>query len=210
MANVNAPFGLRWLGLNNSPSTPSDPIINGTIVAGSTQAAYNGDVMIRTATTGNVVATTGALGAVLAGNIVGVFQGCSYLSNASGRREFSKTWPGGALVANGTIAAQMTPLEGVTPGLFVIQSSGASPFTLANIGENCDIAYAVGTVLSTGYSKSGVTLNFATLAATATLPFRVRGLWSQIAGRGQPGTDDTTPFNWVIVSYNGFAQAGLV
>ena len=65
MANTNAPFGLRWLGLNNSPATPSMSLITRKIASADTQVAYRGDIMLNL-TTGYVKAAVTALTATAA------------------------------------------------------------------------------------------------------------------------------------------------
>ena len=55
---------------------------------------------------------------------------------------------------------------------------------------------------------SGATLN-STPAVTATLPFRIEGLWSDYAPAGTPGTDNTSNYNLVVVSANTQQQTGI-
>lgn len=203
MANTNAPFGLRWLGLNNSPATPSAPIKNAKFAEADTQKAYRGDLLYRL-TTGYVRAVVAAGATSVASLAAGVFLGCSYLSTSQGKRIFSPYWPGGD--ATGDIDVQMIPLVGSTPQLFVAQATSTA-FAFANIGENVDIGYQAGVAYS-GWSKSGLTIAQSTLGTGQTLPFVVEGLWSQYERAGQPGTDDASSYNWVIVSYNALDHLG--
>jgi hypothetical protein len=100
----------------------------------------------------------------------------------------------------------MIPLVGSTPQLFVAQAT-STQFAFEDIGENVDIGYTAGTAYS-GWSKSGLSIAQSTLGTGQTLPFVVEGLWSQYARSGQPGTDDTGSYNWVVVSYNALDHLG--
>lgn len=207
MANVNAPFGLRWLGLNNSPSTPSS-IINGDrkIAPGDTQAARRGDVMGALAT-GYITTVLGApMSPALIGNMVGVFWGCRYLSIAQGRTVFSPTWPGGD--ASGDVDAQIIPLATAgVPNRFLVQATLA-PFVFEDIGETVNLSYGTGVTYSSGWSKSGVTADKDDIGTTA-LPFKIVGLASQIFPPQQNGTDNTSNYNQIIVAFNAGAEVGI-
>lgn len=207
MANVNSPFGARLLQRQND-ATPSfglgmDPI---KIAPGNAVKAARGDGLQRLAT-GYVSAVAAA--AVPASQWVGIFWGCQYLSASQGKRIVSPFWNGADAI--GDVDVAYIPLSGTPNARFVIQSS-AGPLTFADIGQNYDIAYVAPTIYGS-WAKSGMTLAAAG-ATTATLPFRLVGLWSQYAGRravsaGQPGTDDTTTFNWGVVEFNGEQETGI-
>lgn len=204
MANTNAPFGFRWLGLNNSPSTPSSSIIERKIAQANTNKLYRGDLCINL-DTGYIDKTSGTPVTSAASLYAGVFWGCEYLSVAAGRNVFSTYWPGGD--AAGDVKALLLPLTGSTPPLFVAQTLLTSA-AFADIGLNVRPSYAAGTAYS-GYSKSGMTIDMGATAVTATYPFQIVDLWSNRSAPGQPGTDDTTSYNWVVVSFNGFQLTGL-
>ena len=203
MANTNAPFGLRWLGLNNAPATPSFSLKAAKIAQADTQAAYRGDLLYRL-TTGYVRPVVAAGATSVASLGAGVFWGCEYLSAAIGRRVVSTYWPGGDAV--GDVDVLMIPLIGATPQLFVAQAT-STPFAFEDIGENVDIGYQAGVAYS-GYSKSGLTIAQSTLGTAATLPFVVEGLWSDYSAPNQPGTDDASSYNWVVVSFNSQDHLG--
>lgn len=201
MANTNAPFGLRWMGLNNSPSTPSSSLIPRKIASNNTTKAYRGDLMANL-TTGYITPVVAA--GTVASQCCGVFWGCEYLSLSVGRRIVSNYWPGGD--ASGDVDVLLIPLIGGPPQLFVAQAT-STQFAFEDIGENVDIGYQAGVAYS-GYSKSGLTIAQSTLGTTNTLPFRIRDLWSSYERAGQPGTDDTSNYNWVVVSFNSQAETG--
>lgn len=207
MANTNAPFGLRLLQRQND-STPSfgsgmDPL---KIAAGDANKLAKGDPLVRLAT-GYV---TRASAGVAASQWVGVFNGCQYLSVSQGKRVVSPFWNGGD--ATGDVDCQYIPLMGFPDARFVIQGNLA-PYAFADIGLNFDIVAAAPTVFGS-WARSNFTLAAPAGAATATLPFRLVGLWSQYAGArgaasGQPGTDNTSNYNWAVVAFNGNQETGI-
>lgn len=207
MANTNAPFGLRPLGLNNATSAPTFSL-NGyrKFASNNTQAAFRGDG-VQNLDTGFVSAITAA--AVGASQWAGVFWGCEYLSAAQGKRTPTTYWPGGDNSGQ-VVDVQLIPMAtSAGAQLFVVQAL-LTPFTFTDIGQTCDIAYAAGTAYS-GYSKSGLTLDRATIGTQAAKPFRIVDLWSSYARQNssQPGADDTSNYNWVVVAYNMSQETGL-
>jgi hypothetical protein len=205
MANTNSPFGLRLLGRQND-TTPAfglgaDPL---KIASNNTTKIARGDALQRL-TTGYVTAVGAA--AVVASQWVGVFMGCQYLSISQGKRVVSPFWPGGD--ATGDVDVSYLPLSGYPDARFVIQATSTN-FVFEDIGENCDIAYTAPTIYGS-WGKSGLTLDKSTINVTATLPFRIMGLWSQYQGRnmaGQPGTDNASNYNWVVVEFNAMQETG--
>ncbi len=205
MANTNSPFGLRLIGRQND-ATPSfglgaDPL---KIASNNTTKIARGDALQRLTT--GYVTSVGAAG-VVASAWVGVFMGCQYLSISQGKRVVSPFWPGGD--ATGDVDVNYIPLTGHPDARFVIQATSTN-FVFEDIGENCDVAYAAPTVYGS-WAKSNLTLAQSTLNTTATLPFRIMGLWSQYQGRnmqGQPGTDNTSNYNWVVVEFNAMQETG--
>ncbi len=201
MANTNAPFGLRWLGFSGGSAAPTFGLIQRKIISSSTQPAARGDLMYQN-TDGYVVAVTAA--GTAASQCVGVFWGCEYLSNALGRRIVSQYWPGGDTSQD--VQVLLVPLISTPPQLFYAQTTSTA-ITFADIGRNVDIGYAA--PVSYGASaKSQLSIAASTLNTTVTLPFRVQGLYSSISAPGIPGTDDTSSYNWVIVSFNSDAETG--
>lgn len=207
MANTNAPFGLRLLERQND-ATPSfgqgmDPL---KIAPGDANKLAKGDPLIRLGTGFVTRATAG----IAASQWVGVFNGCQYLSASQGKRIVSSFWNGGD-VAAGDVDCLYIPLMGFPNARFVIQGVGA-PYAFADIGQNYDIVAAAPTIYGS-WGKSNFTLAAPPGAVTATLPFRLVGLWSQYVGRNSrgtvPGTDDTSNFNWAVVEFNGNQETGL-
>jgi len=201
MANTNFPFGIRQIGINNSSVAPTYGLKKRKVANNDTQKIYRGDGLQNLAT-GYVSAITAA--GVPASQWAGIFVGCEYLSAAFGRRIVAPYWPGGDAI--GDVDVQMVPLIGGAPQLLVAQATSTA-FAFDDIGETVDITYAAGTAY-TGYSRSGVTVTKAT-TTTATLPFRVADLWSSYEPAGQPGTDDSSDYNWVVLQFNAAQETGI-
>jgi hypothetical protein len=65
---------------------------------------------------------------------------------------------------------------------------------------NCDIAATPVGNTTTGYS--GMLVNSGTLAVTTNFPFRIKQLYSDFGPAGSNGTDNTTNFNWAVLTFN--------
>jgi len=198
MANTNSPFGLRPLGINGA-AQPTFQLGTAKIAAGNATVIARGSLLIRL-NTGYVTLWTAAQPVSYA---VGVFWGAKYLSTALGRTTQNTFWPGNDSASDAT--AYFIPFTFPTP-MFVIQAN-AAPITFASIGLNADIVVGTDTIKG-ALGVSGATLN-STPAVTATLPFRIEGLWSDYAPAGTPGTDNTSNYNLVVVSANTQQQTGI-
>jgi len=136
--------------------------------------------------------------------IEGVFWGCEYLSSAIGRKVWSPHYP-----ASGQSSGEVTAYMITDPDqLFVIQSDGTTAIAVSDINANAGLVAGSGGSTVTGLSS--FMLDHATLTTTATLPFRVIGLWSQWTGTtNAPGADDSSVYNWVVVAPNNFSRKQL-
>ena len=203
MANTNAPFGILPLGLNNSPSTPSFGLIEKTIDADNTNVIARGDPCIQLAT-GYIDRISGTPDTSAASLYVGIFWGCSYLSIAAGRKVVSAFWPGSDAASDPK--ALLVPLIGSTPGLFIAQSL-LTELTFADIGRNLQPSYAAPTSQGV-FRRSGVTID-TTTNTTSSFPFRLENLYSAIAAPNENGTDDTTDYNILVISFNAQQATGV-
>lgn len=210
MANTNAPFGLRFLGLNGSPVTNASnaELRNGILYSNGT-AIYTGD-LIKMQNSGYVAQWS-------AGTAIsqcwGVFAGCRYYSNSQQTVVPNKYWPG-TDAASGTVLLQYIPGILSPSALFVIQTDSTG-ITQADIGANADIVVGTG---STANGQSGSYLDVSTLAATATLPLRIVDLWANRAMGGNetaggsstllPGTQ-AGAYNWAVVALNVSGSTGI-
>lgn len=211
MPNTNAPFGLRFIGLNGSP--PTNAALQerrNAILSTNTTAIYTGD-LVRQSANGywyQWTATTPAY------SCVGVFAGCRYASNSQQTIVPQKYWPG-TDAASGTVLAQIVRSLLAPSPLFVIQTD-ATGITLADIGLNADIVVGSGSA-TTGRSASY--LDTTTLTTATTAPLRIIDLWANYsmgnwpegAGGSSPlaaGTE-TGAYNWAVVAINNAGQQGV-
>lgn len=211
MANTNAPFGLRQIGLNGGPVTNfAMQERRNAILYSNTTAIYTGDLI--------KMQNSGYMAQWSAGTAVsqcwGVFAGCRYYSNSQQTTTPNKYWPG-TDAASGTVLAQYIPAILSPAPLFVIQTDSTG-ITVADIGANADIVVGTGST-TTGFS--GSYLDVSTLATTATLPLRIVDLWANVAmggpveGAGSssslvPGTQ-AGAYNWAVVALNVTGSTGI-
>lgn len=186
MSNVNSPFGFRQFGRLEG-AAPNGGQAQRLIAQADTNAIYMGDPVVSLNTGYIARATAGTT------QIAGIFLGCTYLNTAVGRTVWSNFWPGASAGGVGYALIINDPAA-----MFVAQSNGL-PITFANINENINFAWSAGSSLS---GISGATLDYSTLAATTTRPFRVIGPYSQFAPPGVNGTDDTASYNQAVVVFN--------
>ena len=211
MANTNAPFGLRFIGLQGSPVTNASLAEkrNG-IIYSNTEAIYTGD-LIRRSTDGYIYQWDAG---TAVSQCLGVFAGCRYASNSQQTIVPQKYWPG-TDAASGTVLAQYVPSQLAPAPLFVIQTDSTG-ITLADVGLNADIAVGSGST-TTGFS--GSYLNVATLSTTNTLPLRVVDLWADYSmGNWPEGAGGSSSlaagtqagaYNWAVVAINSMGTTGL-
>lgn len=211
MANTNAPFGLRQIGLNGAPVTnfAMQERRNAILYSNGT-AIYTGD-LIKMQNSGYMAQWTAT---TAVSQCWGVFGGCRYYSNSQQTIAPNKYWPG-TDAASGTVLAQYIPAILSPAPLFVIQTD-ATGITLADIGANADIVVGTG---STTTGQSGSYLDTGTLNTTATLPLRIVDLWANVAmggpveGAGSsstliPGTQ-AGAYNWAVVALNVTGTTGI-
>lgn len=198
MANTNAPFGFRPLGLNGGSSSATFGMIERKIASNNSAAIYKQDPVEDLATgyieqwdNGSVVS-----------RMVGIFWGCKYYSTAFQRVVWSNYWPGSG--ASGDVTAYLIPCIASPTPKFVVQAA-ATEITFADIGRNVDVTLGTG---DTTTGISGATIESGTTNTTATLPFRIEDLWSNVAAPGSPGTE-AGAYNWVIVSANVTQVTGI-
>ena len=211
MANVNAPFGLRQQ--QSAMGAPSNfEMIYRQIAYNDTTKIFTGDPVKQLASGYCSQWTAGTA----VSQMIGIFAGVEYLSTATGKIQSSPFWPGAdvASTAQSTIVAKIIPVNLAMPSTFVAQSDGTG-VAFADIGQTIDIAVGTG---STANGISGAYLDTTTMSTTATLPFRIVGLYGGLPGAGgalgiQPGStgpyagSSTGAYNWVIVRANS-AGAG--
>jgi len=190
MANIFTPFGFRFAGLVNA-SSPNYALTERQIASTNGTAIYKGDPVVQLNTGYIAQATAGTT------QIAGILDEVSWVSVSQGRRVWSPYWPGSDAVA-GSVRAYIIDSPDAT---FLVQTGNGGPFVLANSGTNANFALGTGTAAN---GMSGAYLDFATLATTNTLPFRVLNVAGQPGFPTQVGngSDGTTAYNLALVTFN--------
>jgi hypothetical protein len=196
MANSNNPYGFRHIGMTDG-ATPNYAPTQRRINKANTTAIFKGDAVVQLA--------TGYIAQAIPGTtqIAGIFDGCEYLSISQGRTVRSQFWPGNDALLD--VAAFVIDSPNA---VFQVQSGNGGPVVLADIGQNINFNNGTGGNTFTGIS--GQFADFATIAVTATLPFRIinfAGNSGYVTGDGPPaivgnGSDGTTAFNTIYVTFN--------
>ena len=188
MANVLAPFGFQPTG-TVSGAAPNFRLSRRFIATTYSTAIYSGDVVsnVSGSASGYIqlyAATTTA--------VAGVFMGCKYLSTSQGRTVWSPYYPGSDAAADVTAYVIDNP-----DAMFMAQVNYTSALGLSAIQQNVTVVAGspVGNTY-TGRSTEGV----GAAATTSTYPFTVVDLVTTPTGAN--GTDITTPYNYVIVTFN--------
>lgn len=156
---------------------------------------FRGDPLVRLATGYVTRATAGTT------QIHGIFLGCNYISTSQGKTLFQNYWPGSDAAAD--VNANVWILDSST---MVVQSGNGGPVPFSAVGQNINFAIGTGNTFT---QLSGAYADFATIGVGATLPFRILGL---AANNGDNGTDPTTAFNKLIVTFNNMdyiVQTGI-
>lgn len=160
MASSATPYGLRPTNiLGQQPFTHGFRLMK--IPSAYATSIFQGDLVTLTASAGTIAKDTGTTTA----NPVGVFWGCEYEDTSLGLFQ-KNNWVAGTTPKTGTTAWAYVYDD--PDMLFEMQASA----TLGQnaIGTNAAIVQGAG---NTATGLSGVTLNAATIATTATLPIRI-------------------------------------
>lgn len=199
MANVLAPFGFSQTGISGG-SAPTFGMTKQKIAVGNATKIFQNDP-VKILSTGYIAQWTAATGA---SQLYGIFAGCTYVSVAQSKTVWSPYWPGADAAADAT--ALIVPCSPGSFPTFLVQTNnsagGATAVTLADIGQNIDVSLGAGntfTGLSTAYADQN------TQGVTATLPFRITGLYEGVGN----GSDATSANNWIFVTANVAQNTGI-
>ena len=172
MANINGSFGLRPLnkmgGAANSTATSNYSLYE--IANGNTNKLYHGQPVIPLAT-GFIDAAGAAAGGTV--GLVGVFQGCEYVSSTTGKPTWSNYWPGSGADSNHAVKAYVNddPMQ-----LYVIATDAswtAKATARAGVFANANFSTAITGTDATGLSLGRLAIS--TIATTAALQMRIMG-----------------------------------
>lgn len=135
--------------------------------------------------------------AVGGSTIHGIFRGCEYYDPVSQRYLWMPYWPAPSGLPSTAIVKAKVVVDPMAT--FIAQINGG-PAVQAAIGQNIDITTATsGAPNAAGISVCS--LDYTTLATTATLPFRIVGIMPTGMGVGST-YDSTAANNWVEVRPN--------
>lgn len=201
MANTFAPNGLLpYAGADGA--APTYGTTWRKIAYNNATAIYRGDP-VKALSTGYVAQWTAATGV---SQLAGIFWGCKYYSVSNKTTLWPKYWPGTDVATNAIVEAQIIPVNTAVPPKFIVQTANSNTtavaVTLADVGQNSDVALGTGSTLS---GMSGAYLDINTFGTTATLPFRIVDIWS---GYGN-GNDAASAYNKVIVQANIYQETGI-
>lgn len=204
MANTLAPFGFSQIG--GAPgAAPNAEQVTFPIAYNDTTKIYSGDP-VKLLNTGYIAQWTASTGV---SQMMGIFVGCKYLSTSQGRVVWSPYWPGAdvASSAQSSIEAYVVPCSPGTAPRFIVQTADSSTtavaVTQAAVGQNADVGGLSAGSTVTG--RSGAYLDINTFGTTATLPFRIIGLYQGVGN----GSDAASAYNWVVVEANTLQTTGI-
>ena len=203
MANAFAPFGFAESHRLGAAPNYQLGAARRWILSTNTTPIYFGDPVIQL--------SSGYVGqAAPAGQVSGIFAGCSYVSKAAKKPIWSPWWPGvsGDAVTGGLgfdIEARVIDDPAV---VFRVQSNGQ--LTLGMIGMNATFTFGLAATSAPGTNPapnqmSGIgnvalDVSVTAPAVTATLPFRILDFIREPPGA--PGTDFLSPYGWAFVAFN--------
>lgn len=183
-------------------AAPTYPLRPRLIAYNNATKIYHGDP-VKSLNTGYIAQWTAA---TAVSQLAGIFWGCQYYSLSNKTTIYPNYWPGADVGTDAEVTAQLVPVATAVPPLFVVQTGNSATtavaVTLADIGQNADVALGTGSTVS---GQSGAYLDINTFGTTATLPFRIVALYD---GPGN-GSDAASANNWVIVQANIYQETGV-
>lgn len=183
MANTTGYLGFKHIGF--LPGYAPDYQLQSKITgAGNTTAIYRGDPV--TFSSGLIIRAE----ATSSAKVDGIFDGCTY-TDSSGNTKWSPYCPASQTATVYILAA---------PGAMFLGQASNTAITRAQINSN--IGFVVGTGQTTGGGFSLYTLDSGAIGTTATYPFRLVNLFSDIQPQSVNGTDNTTAYNMAVVTFN--------
>lgn len=195
MANVQSAFGFRHVGYLSGYG-PDYQQQTRLIQSTNTTKIFNGDPVIKSGA--YMVQGTGT------STLEGIFVGCNYVPTGGLlTQQTSPYWPGSA-------ASDATGYVINAPGALFLAACLNTAIVTADIGKV--VGYSIGTGSTVGGGFSGATIDQSTATtspATGTaslLPFQIVSLYQGIGN----GSDPTTPYNWVVVTFNNQRYRALI
>jgi len=173
MANLNGTFGLRPYGMLGSAPN-STGLTEYRIASTNTNKIYKGMAVIPLAA-GVIDDLQAAAGGTV--SILGVFNGCEYVSSTTGEVVFSNYWPGSGADSNYPVKAFVydNPNQLFTIATSnVVAAANTEAEVRAAVFSNIQLANGNSGDDTTGLSSASADLN--TIAATAAHALRIVGV----------------------------------
>lgn len=171
MANTSGAFGLRPINL--AGGAPNSQGTNSYFIGSGASAIYQGSPVIAV-NAGQIAITGSATGDTY--KHVGAFNGCEYVSSVTGKKVFSRYWPGSGADTNYDIIGFVfdNPTQRFTIATDASFTDRAT--AKAAIFENTQFNTGTSGSTVTGVSSAG--LDVATLdASDASLPLKILGIY---------------------------------
>lgn len=230
MANVLTPFGFKHIGFLEG-FAPTYGVRRRKIALGNTNPIFHGDPVVSLNTgyiaqaTGTAQTSTETTSTVPV--VSGIFQGCEYFSVSQQRKVRSPYWPGsdaqfdpdcfiheqpGSLFLAASNGAAIT-FANIDANVGIFIATGGSTAPAASSGQGNTVNGLSGAMLDVAGTNGGGGANSGAINTTSTglmLPFRIIKLYSEDVAQGAPnagttsfnGADNTTNFNWAVVTFN--------
>jgi hypothetical protein len=199
MANTAAQFGFRPIG-NLAGGAPDHQLSTAAIQSSYATKIFFGDPVVYSSGASPYIVPATGTGTLSA--IMGIFQGCEYTPSTGGPPIWTPWWPASQ---NSDAVAYIIPNS---PGN-TVKFLAASLLTAVGstvIGRN--IGYSTGAGgTTTGAGLSTFTVDQSTIASSSPFlgAFKIIGLYQGVGN----GSDPTTNFNWVVVSFNPLCTAAI-
>jgi hypothetical protein len=208
MANLQAQFGFKHIGALPGYAPTYEQSVRPIQKTYTTAIGFGDPVIRQNATSPYIIQATGSL--ATAGPIEGIFVGCQYIpSGGLGIPQWSPFWPG--VTANADAVGYVID----NPGALFLVAALQTAITSGNIGQVVNFTTGAAGTTGAGLSIATVDQSTATSAGSTVslLPFKIYGIFGAAFGNfalNQPGvlggvgngSDPTTNYNWVVVSFN--------
>ncbi len=197
MANTQSTFGFKHIGYLSGGAPDYQMSTRGILKTNATAIGF-GDPVVRTNATSPYIQQASA---ATTNPIEGIFVGCQYIPTGGNTVQWSPGWPGV------TVAADATAYIIDAPNALFLAATTLTAIGTGSVGQV--VGFNIGTASTTGQMLSGATVDQSTATTTTgttaqAWPFRIVGIYGGTGNFGGVGngSDSTTSYNWVVVSFN--------
>ncbi len=192
MANNNAPNGFSFVR-NAVSASPTYQRTSYQIAHDNSNSFGKGDSVISL--------NTGYIDKWASGQILGVLDGLEYYDTALNKKIFANAWLAPSTALTGSVVAYVISDRNA---IFQVQEGNGGPVTYASRGLNISPGGTGAPNTSTGISTSYA--DFATIATTNTLPYRIVDVPQNLGGVPTTncliGVDSSLIYNLIYVQFN--------